>query len=176
MEIKRMSDSPLRHMVVETVRGYVALAGRNGRLTHSTLPKPTRGEALEALGAGVRQASVEDEAAFGGLPEILRAYFRGEKADFSSVPLDVDDRGRFHAAVLLAAQRIPPGTLVSYGELARMAGSPGAARAVGNAMARNTMPIVVPCHRVVAAGGKLGGFSSGLEWKRELLELEGVRF
>ena len=88
--------------------------------------------------------------------------------------MDVSGFGRFHAAAMLAAQRIPYGTLVTYGELARMAGNEKAARAAGSAMAGNPMPIIIPCHRVVAAGRRIGGFSAGLEWKRSLLELEGV--
>lgn len=156
--------------IVETSRGFIVLLGKNGRLIQSTLPKPTREEAV----AGVKGMSVEDESAFGTLPEKLRAYFEGKYADFSDVSLDLDGQSSFSSAVILTAQRIPYGTVITYGELARLAGSPGAARAVGNIMARNTMPIIVPCHRVISAGGKIGGFASGLEWKRELLRLEGI--
>jgi len=160
--------------VFETDRGFVALVGRGGRLTHSTLPGPTREKALTALDGGLQAGAVEDHAAFGDLPARLVRYFAGEIADFSDVKIDTARRGRFHSAALLAAQTIPRGTVVSYGELARMAGNPRAARAAGTAMATNTMPIIVPCHRVIAAGGKIGGFGPGLEWKRDLLRLEGV--
>lgn len=162
------------YTIVGTAHGFVGLALTDGKLSHTTLPKPTRKEALTELPAGVTSPGVEDDAAFGELPDMIRAYFRGEPVDFGGVSLHTSGLPPFREAVVLALQRIPRGTLVSYGELARIAGSPGAARAVGNAMARNTMPIVVPCHRVIAAGGRIGGFSSGLEWKRELLKLEGV--
>jgi methylated-DNA-[protein]-cysteine S-methyltransferase len=163
------------YAVVDTARGLVGLASTDGKLSHTTLPKPSRGEALAALvSAGVTSLGVEDDAAFSGLPGMIRAYFRGEPVDFSGIPLYTSGLAPFHRSVVLALQRIPHGTLVTYGELARTAGSPGAARAVGNVTARNTTPIVVPCHRVIAAGGRIGGFSSGLEWKRELLKLEGV--
>lgn len=164
----------MRYCVVETSRGFVALAGHEGRLAHCTLPRSTRQDALTALGAGVTGSAVEDDAALGSLPGMLKAYYAGERVDFSRTPIDTTGRGPFHAAALAAAKGVPYGTVVTYGELARMAGSPLAARAVGNAMSRNTMPVVVPCHRVIASGGRIGGFSSGLEWKRELLKLEGV--
>lgn len=161
----------MKYCVVETSRGFIAILEKDGRLVRSTLPKPTR---EEAVAAGVTGTNVEDESAFGILPEKLRAYFEGKYADFSDVLLNLDGQSPFGSVVLLTAQRIPYGKVITYGELARLAGSPGAARAVGNIMARNMTPIIVPCHRVIAAGGKIGGFSSGLEWKRELLRLEGI--
>jgi methylated-DNA-[protein]-cysteine S-methyltransferase len=78
----------------------------------------------------------------------------------------------FHRQVYKALVRVQYGKVLSYGELAAMAGRPGAARAVGTAMARNRFPLLIPCHRVVAAGGKLGGYGSGIGWKKFLLDLE----
>jgi methylated-DNA-[protein]-cysteine S-methyltransferase len=89
--------------------------------------------------------------------------------DLSSVEND------FQRKVLATLRkRVGPGKTISYGELAEVVGHPGAARAVGTAMARNPVPIVVPCHRVLASGGGLGGYGGGLDMKRGLLELEGV--
>jgi methylated-DNA-[protein]-cysteine S-methyltransferase len=106
----------------------------------------------------------------------LDEYFAGRRARFT-MPVDLSavDAG-FPRAVYEVLQRdVPFGETVSYGELAEMAGHPGAARAVGNAMSRNPVPIVVPCHRVVAAGGRIGGYGpSGVGTKRMLLALEGV--
>ena len=100
------------------------------------------------------------------------AYFSGRSTRFS---LRVDLRGlpAFTARVLRATQEIPFGTVLSYGDVARQLGSPSASRAVGGALGRNPVPIIVPCHRVVAQGGKLGGFTGGLEVKKTLLEIEG---
>lgn len=123
--------------------------------------------------AGLSEGSVEDRNAFGDLPGRLTWYFAGERVDFSDVEIDVSSQGPFHGAVQRAAQRIPYGQLVTYRDLAKMAGNERAARAAGTAMARNDVPIIVPCHRVVASGG-IGGFALGLEWKRTLLRLEGV--
>lgn len=84
----------------------------------------------------------------------------------------------FHRKVYQALCKVPPGKVVTYAELAKRAGSPGAARAVGTAMAKNPFPIIIPCHRVVAGNGKLGGYSGrgGVATKRKLLQLEGIVF
>ncbi|HYZ93490.1 MAG TPA: MGMT family protein [Actinomycetota bacterium] len=120
-----------------------------------------------------------DPTAPGEVGEFARAFRRffagetealdGVKVDLSSVDND------FQRKVLTTLRtRIGPGKTISYGELAEAVGHPGAARAVGTAMAQNPVPIVVPCHRVLAAGGKLGGYGGGLEMKRGLLQLEGA--
>lgn len=158
----------------ETRSGWVAIASRDGRLSRCVLPRPTREQALKALNAGLPEQAVEDEAAFGDLPGKLRNYFEGEKVDFSGVALDLDGQPEFVTKVLLACRDIPYGTAVTYRDLARLAGSANASRAVGNAMARNPLPIIVPCHRVLASNGGLGGFAGGLDLKRRLLELEGI--
>ena len=103
----------------------------------------------------------------------LMAYFTGRRRVFD-VPLDLADQPPFRRRVLeTLARRVPAGRVVTYGELAALAGSPRAARAVGAAMAANPLPIFIPCHRVVARTG-IGGFGPGLPSKRHLLRLEGV--
>ena len=96
------------------------------------------------------------------------------RADLTGIELDMEGIDAFERQILEAARRIPPGTTRTYGELAAEVGQPGEARAVGSAMARNRFPIVVPCHRVLAAGGGFGGFSApgGLESKARLLTIE----
>jgi methylated-DNA-[protein]-cysteine S-methyltransferase len=104
----------------------------------------------------------------------LRSYFSGEQTAFDKVPLEIDGWTPFQLDVLTALRRVPFGEVVSYGELARLAGHPRAQRAAGTFCAGNRFPIVVPCHRVVAADG-LGSYGSlGLDYKRRLLALEGV--
>ena len=104
----------------------------------------------------------------------LRAYADGVFDDFLDVALDLSGKTRFQQAVLHHCRRIRPGSTLTYGELAARAGYPGAARAVGQVMKTNCFPLIIPCHRVVAAGGKLGGYSApdGLRLKRRLLQLE----
>jgi methylated-DNA-[protein]-cysteine S-methyltransferase len=103
----------------------------------------------------------------------LEAFFSGEEPGADALPLDL--RGTpFQRQVWQELLAIPRGSTVSYGELARRLGKPRAARAVGQAVGANPIPLLIPCHRVIAGNGALGGFSSGLERKRWLLEHEGV--
>jgi methylated-DNA-[protein]-cysteine S-methyltransferase len=106
----------------------------------------------------------------------LGALLRGEPVDFATTVLDCSDLGAFERRVYAAAREIPPGATRSYGEIARRIGAPGSARAVGRALGRNPFPLIVPCHRVLAAGGRTGGFSAhgGGATKLRLLALEGA--
>jgi methylated-DNA-[protein]-cysteine S-methyltransferase len=101
----------------------------------------------------------------------LTAYFAGLPTDFSSLPLDPQGT-IFQLRVWQELRKIPRGSTISYGELARRAGSPKAFRAVGQANGANPIPLIIPCHRVIAADGSLGGYSSGLDRKRWLLQHE----
>jgi methylated-DNA-[protein]-cysteine S-methyltransferase len=106
--------------------------------------------------------------------EAITALLRGEKQDLSAVRLDLEDVPAFHRRVYEVARAIPPGATLSYGEIAVRLGAPGSARAVGQALGRNPFAIVVPCHRVLAAGGRVGGFSAngGVATKLRLLAIE----
>lgn len=121
----------------------------------------------------------DDELA--AAPELVRAAARGivalldgEPRDLREVVLDVSALDPFPRHVYAATRAIDPGTVATYGEIARAVGDPGAARAVGAALGANPYPIIVPCHRVLAAGGALHGFSApgGIATKRRMLELE----
>lgn len=105
---------------------------------------------------------------------LLRAYLDGEPVDPVDIPVRWTRGTEFQQRVWKTLRRVRRGNLVTYGELANLAGSSKAARAVGSAMARNPLVLVVPCHRVVAYGGNIGGFSAGLDAKRYWLRLEGV--
>jgi methylated-DNA-[protein]-cysteine S-methyltransferase len=110
----------------------------------------------------------------GELVERLRAYFAGRPDSFDDVDLDLEYETPFLERCAHELRAVPRGEVVSYGELAALAGAPGAARAAGSFCARNRLGLFVPCHRVVSAGG-LGSYGSyGLDYKRRLLELEGV--
>jgi O-6-methylguanine DNA methyltransferase len=132
----------------------------------SDLPRPTRREA-KALGiAYVRRPRWTDP-----LRRALERYLAGRERGLE-LPLDLAAGTPFQRRVWEATRRVPYGGTASYGEVARMAGSPRAVRAVGNALGSNPVPIVVPCHRVIHSDRTIGGFSSGLAWKRFLLEIE----
>jgi methylated-DNA-[protein]-cysteine S-methyltransferase len=106
--------------------------------------------------------------------EALEKYLRGADVDLSVFPVDLTRCTAFEQVTLRCARQIPRGSVATYSELAAKVGNPRAARAVGNALRRNPVPLFVPCHRVVGVSG-LGGFAWGLNAKRKLLELEGVR-
>jgi methylated-DNA-[protein]-cysteine S-methyltransferase len=142
------------------------LVRSDGMLVRVGLPKPERRELM----AG----AVERADGFGDLARRLRLYFQGERVEFSDVPVRFEGLGPVEERVLRETMRVPYGRLTTYSALAGAVGSPGAARAVGNAMSRNPMPIIVPCHRVVRSDGSIGGYSAGTLVKRRLLALEGI--
>ena len=104
----------------------------------------------------------------------LQSYAAGERVDFSDVAIYGDSASPFRGAVISAVRNIGWGRTRTYGDVAAEAGSAGAARAVGQVMAANPLPLIIPCHRVIGAGGRLGGYSArtGLTMKRRLLALE----
>ena len=112
----------------------------------------------------------------------LTAFADGDLAALDDLPLDLTDRSSFDRAVFDAVRAIPPGSTASYGDVARMIGKPGAARAVGGAVGRCPIGLAIPCHRIIAGDGTLGGYGggwwggrqAGLDLKRELLAREGV--
>ena len=152
-------------MRIETLRYRVPVWGVgelvlcDGRVVHHELPRP-----IDSLVSPTNDPLIKR----------LRSYFGGARVDFSDVPLLLDELTPFQRDVLHALRRVPYGEVVTYGELAALAGYPGAQRAAGTFCARNRLPIFLPCHRVVAADG-LGSYGSlGSEYKRRLLALEGV--
>lgn len=105
------------------------------------------------------------------LEELLERYIRGENVDFYLVPLELEEATLFQRRVWEETIRIPYGTILTYKDLATRLGIPGGARAIGQALKRNPVPIIIPCHRVVGKEG-LTGFTGGLRWKRRLINLE----
>jgi methylated-DNA-[protein]-cysteine S-methyltransferase len=118
----------------------------------------------------------EPPAAIRSIIQDIVTHLRGQARDFSTITLDLESVPAFHRRVFDAARRIPSGETRSYGDIAKMLGEPGAARAVGQALGRNPFPIIVPCHRVLAAGGAPGGFSAsgGATTKFKILGIEGA--
>ena len=108
--------------------------------------------------------------------ELLSKYFKGEQVSFDDVKVDLSGHSLFFNEVCKLVRSIPVGQVMSYGEVASLIGKKGSARAVGRVMANNPVPIIVPCHRVVAADGRLTGYSAagGLKTKEVLLKMEGV--
>ena len=164
--------------VFETAAGFCAIAWSDAGVTRFHLPS----RSAEAAERQLRRRLPDAEPA-APPPEVASAvaaaqrYFAGEPVDFSAVRLDLGEQDPFFARVYAAARALAWGETTTYGALARDLGAgPEAARDVGQAMARNPVPLIIPCHRVLAAGGKLGGFSApgGAAAKARMLELEGV--
>jgi methylated-DNA-[protein]-cysteine S-methyltransferase len=169
--------APDQHCLFDTGIGPCGVAWSGRGLTRVQLPEADRSATLRRLRRGSAQPVM------GGPPpgleqaiSRLKSYLAGEKVDFVGVALDLTGINAFNRKVYDAARRIGWGQTATYGELARQAGSPGAARAVGQALGRNPLPIIIPCHRILAAGGKVGGFSAfgGPSTKERLLALEGI--
>jgi methylated-DNA-[protein]-cysteine S-methyltransferase len=111
-----------------------------------------------------------------GLAEEMDGFLRGRPHIFPLDSVRIEDCPGFQRKVLLAEYNIPRGKVSPYSRIAAQVGHPGAARAVGNALARNPFPILIPCHRAIRSDGRLGGFQGGVRMKRALLEMEGVSF
>jgi methylated-DNA-[protein]-cysteine S-methyltransferase len=144
----------------------------------------SRADAQESLqkfceqNSELKEEQIEEADWFPELRERLQDYFQGARVDFQDIALNLPQLTAFQSRVIQALQQVGYGELITYGELASKAGSPRAARAVGTVMAGNRIPVLIPCHRVVAAGGKLGGFSApqGTSLKAHLLQLESRGF
>ena len=149
--------------------------GSSAGLCRTTLPVPDERSAIDAVTRGMD--AVRREAGFAEVKNVLIDYFRGKEVEFL-FPLDLKLEGctDFQRDVWEATSRIPYGQLRSYGWIASQISRPQAARAVGQALGANRLPIIIPCHRVVRSDGSLGGFSGGLHWKEGLIELEKAVF
>jgi methylated-DNA-[protein]-cysteine S-methyltransferase len=163
----------------DAANGACGLAWTDTGLTRVRPFEPSRAMAASRLqtNAGTEAGETQLPAMIAGVIEALRRFLSGEPATFDDTPLDMGGLSDFDSSIYAALRAVGWGETVTYGELARRIGEPAsAARAVGAEMGRNPLPLVVPCHRVLASGGKLGGFSApgGGRTKRVLLTREGV--
>jgi methylated-DNA-[protein]-cysteine S-methyltransferase len=178
-ETEAMNRAARNYHVFETAMGFCAIAWSDTGVVRFQLPT----KSAEAAARLLRRRAVGAEP--GAPPENVAAvvaaakqYFAGEETDFSQVRLDLGDEDAFFSQIYGALRRVAWGRTTTYGALAKEVGAGReAARDVGQAMARNPAPLIIPCHRVLAAGSKIGGFSApgGSRTKIRMLELEGVR-
>ncbi|MCK4368339.1 MAG: MGMT family protein [Dehalococcoidales bacterium] len=162
----------LKYLIFNTDIGWVGVLGSNSGLLRTTLPQPSAQEAEQLLGDRVKDATRSDNF-FHDLMKRLRTCFAGQRATFPD-ELDFSPATAFQREVWQLTRLIPYGETRSYSWVAEQLGKAGAVRAVGQALARNPLPIIVPCHRVVASDGKLGGYSGGVDMKRHLLHREAL--
>jgi methylated-DNA-[protein]-cysteine S-methyltransferase len=166
--------------VFETALGYMGLVWSESGVTRVFLAEKSR-EAIErrllrACGT-VPTAEAERPAWITRLIGEIGVYALGEEVDFSAVPVDLAGVDDFRLAIYAAARKLGFGQTTTYGELAKRAGHGGLPRETGAALGANPVPLIIPCHRILAAGGKIGGFSApgGSASKEKMLALEGVR-
>jgi methylated-DNA-[protein]-cysteine S-methyltransferase len=167
-----------RYFVFQTAGGFCGIAWSDVGITRFQLPTKSPEATERALlrrlpgaEAGTPPPQVAEAVA------AVKRYFEGEETDFSGFTLDLGGQDAFFQRIYAAARRVKWGHTTTYGSLAKELGAgPEAARDVGQAMAGNPVALIIPCHRVLAAGGKVGGFSApgGAAAKRRMLELEGV--
>lgn len=155
--------------------GEFGIVWQDNKIVRVFLPKP-RKKMLKIIHADYPGARKKNEYFIDDFCKKLRSFFRGEPVSFSIAHIDLLQLYNFQKKVILIERLIPYGWVSTYGRLARKLGQPKAARAVGQALSRNPFPIIIPCHRTVKSDGSLGGYAGGLKLKRNLLELEGVRF
>ena len=187
----------MKYTIFKTKWGYFGLASTDNGLLRSCLPLAER-EKVESQLLQNLPAARYDKALFKTAQEQITAYFEGDCISFRDIPVVLacperpvvsgpvlsaveraepsrgDGLGLFARRVLTACRGIEFGQTVSYGRLAEMAGKSGAARAVGGALAKNPLPLIIPCHRVICANGKIGGFfaAGGITLKKRLIQLE----
>ncbi len=168
---------PEEYWLFDTAIGWCGIAWTTTGVTRLQLPE-------RDSAATERRLTRRSATAASGLPpnaaqtvELVRCYLGGARVDFSPATLDLTGVSLFHRKIYDAARLVGFGETATYGDIAERAGSPGAARGVGQAMARNPVPLIIPCHRILAAGNRIGGFSAfgGTSTKQHLLALEGVR-
>jgi methylated-DNA-[protein]-cysteine S-methyltransferase len=163
--------------------GWMALAWQGKRLTRLSFGHPSASAAAAALDEASEELgeAADDSPSppdwIVALADRLQSYAAGSDESFADVPVDLDHLSAFQQRVVRGCRAISRGKVRTYADLAGVAGSPGAARAVGNVMAKNRYPIIIPCHRVVGSAGALGGFSArdGINTKRRMLEMEGAK-
>jgi methylated-DNA-[protein]-cysteine S-methyltransferase len=164
-----------RFHIFPTAIGTCGIAWSEEGLTRFQLPERDEAALLQRMAMADRWTGAPPSSIAKAVAELER-YFRGEEVNFSTLRLDLRASGPFHKAAYAATRSVRWGRVATYGEIAGVMGSPGAARAVGHALSLNPIAVIIPCHRILAAGGKIGGFSAhgGVDAKARLLEIEGV--
>ena len=166
----------LSYALITTAIGRIGIAWSDRGVVRLQLPESDDATTVASLIRGGEMVASPLSARMVLLADALECYGRGERRDFSATPLDLSGLPDFHRTIYAATLRLSWGETATYGQLADRVGAAGAARAVGQAMARNPIPVIIPCHRVLASGQRMGGFSApgGGITKARLLALEGV--
>lgn len=161
----------VKYIIFKTKWGYFGLAGTDSAICRTELPLPVHDNIKSQLLKNISEARV-DKSYFKNLQEQIAAYFEGELVDFGpDIPVALNGFHGFSCDVLAACRETGFGQTITYAGLAGKLHRPNAGRAVGNALAKNPLPLIIPCHRVIRSDGKLGGFTApgGINLKKQLL-------
>lgn len=167
----------LEHYLFETTVGWIAIIFKDEKVVGVQFAGKKENSALKNTAQRWKSVSADKPAKWViDLSKRMMKHLAGETQHFGDVILDLEGMTPFRKKVYKNAMKIKPGRVMTYGQLAEISGSPGAARAVGSAMARNPFLILMPCHRVVGSNGKMHGFSAigGIKTKEKLLTIEGA--
>lgn len=177
--LSRAMKISLKYAIFETKWGFFGLLASSKGLLRTVLPMRNFQTASKYLLVGMFRPAREDKGLYPELQKAIKDYYKGTYVDFNKRPLPIvyPRFSSFGHKVLSACKKIQPGKIVTYSQLAKKAGFPKAARAVGNILAKNPLPLIIPCHRVVRADGKIGDFSApgGSRIKKKMLEHEKER-
>jgi methylated-DNA-[protein]-cysteine S-methyltransferase len=163
----------IEYAIRESSLGNMLFVARGARLVELDITRDGVHEMKKKVLARYKEA-VESDKPFRALSLLLDRYLKGERVDFD-MDVDISQEGEFTRKVLEELRKIPYGEVRSYGWIARQLGYKSAGRAVGQAVGRNPVPIVIPCHRIIREDGSIGGFSMGIKVKERLLAIEGVK-
>ncbi|HSC76043.1 MAG TPA: methylated-DNA--[protein]-cysteine S-methyltransferase [Pseudomonadales bacterium] len=173
-----LQDKNDNWLIFPTVLGHCGVVWRADVVTGFLLPEVTMGRICKELQSltGASKPPAVWPVWIRALVRQVKLHMKGQLQDFSNVPVYVDGATEFMQRVYTEAQRIPAGSVISYAQLAERLGQPGAVRAVGTALGKNPVPLIIPCHRIITTSGELGGFSApgGVATKKVLLACEGV--
>ena len=161
----------MKYIIFKTKWGYFGLAGTKSAICRTELPLPVLDNIKSQLLKNIPEARV-DKSYLKNLQQKIVAYFEGERVDFGpDIPVAFDGFHGFSCKVLTACRQTGFGRTITYAGLAKKLHRPKAGRAVGNALAKNPLPLIIPCHRVIRSDGKLGGFTApgGIKLKKRLL-------
>jgi methylated-DNA-[protein]-cysteine S-methyltransferase len=164
----------IKYTIFKTKWGYFGLAGTENGLLRTCLPLSSP-ENIKSQLLSISEATLFEKWLFKTVQDQIVAYFEGECVNFSTdIPIVLDGLSDFCSSVLIACRGIKFGQVVTYSAIAKKLGRPSASRAVGNALAKNPLPLIIPCHRIIRSDGQLSGFSSpgGMNTKAKLLKHE----
>lgn len=165
------------HVLFDTALGTCGMLWHDRGIIRTHLPEADRDALLARLPAGAAtETAGEPPGWISSAIRAIRRHLEGDGQDLSKVPVDLQGASPFALKVYAELRRVRCGSTVTYGDLAAAIGAPGAARAVGRVLGQNPVPLIIPCHRVLASGGKLRGFSApgGVATQARLLAIEGV--